>query len=248
MGSIQVFPRRPGIRLVAEGGRASPASDAPVRVREAKLEDYAAIRALQRIAAPHRPPSSLKQLESQLHVFARGQMVAICGGELVGASTALVMGWTDFLPERSRDALTGDGYLGTHDESGSTLFGLELAHEPTPRGLVAARALSQARRRLCRRMNLRRVLTPVMLEGYARLRTSLTPEAFAMRVVSGHLAHAPMRRLMAHGFQFCGVLRDYDPQDAHAAGHAALFAWINPFHAPPRPPAFEESERARECA
>jgi hypothetical protein len=248
MGSIQVFPRRPGIRLVAEGGHAAPSADAPVRVRETRLEDYAAIRALQRLAAPRRAPFSLKQLESQLHVFARGQMVAICGGELVGASTALVMGWTDFLPERSRDAITGDGYLGTHDESGSTLFGLEVAFEPTPRGLAAARVLAQARRRLCRRMNLRRVMTPVMLEGYSGLRASLTPEAFATRVVSGHLAHAPMRRAMAQGFQFCGVLRDYDPQDEDAAGHAALFAWINPFHAPPRPPAFEESERARKCA
>lgn len=248
MGSIQVFPRRPGARIAAENWRAAPfAADAPVRVREARLEDYAAMRALQRLAARD-PPFSLKQLESQLHVFPRGQMVAICNGELAGTATSLILRWDDFLAERTRDALTGDGYLGTHDDSGSTLFGAELVADPTPRGLAAARALSQGRRRLCRRLNLRRVLTPVMLEGYERMRAALTPEAFAMRVMCGDIAHAPMRRLMAHGFQFCGVLRDYGPHDAGSAGHAALFAWVNPFYAPPRPPAFEQSQRPRKCA
>jgi GNAT superfamily N-acetyltransferase len=248
MGSIEVFPRRPGIAL-HEGWRAKPlAAGAPVRVREARLEDYAAVRALQRIAAPQRSPCTLKQLESQIHVFPRGQMVAVSDGELVGTASALILRWNDFLAERTRDALTGDRFLGPHDESGLTLFGTELVVDPTPRGMAAARALSQARRRLCRRMNLKRVLTPAMLEGYGRMRAELTPEAFAMRVVCGDIMHAPMRQLMAHGFQFCGVLRDYCAEDADAAGHAALFAWINTFYAPPRPPAFEESERARKCA
>jgi len=249
MGSIELFPRRPGIRPAIDAWRGTPlASGAPVRVRETRLEDYAAVRALQRIASPHRAPFTLKQLESQLHVFARGQMVAVSDGELVGAASSLILRWNDFGAERTRDGLTGDRFLGTHDETGLTLFGAETIADPTPRGFAAARALSQARRRLCRRMNLKRVITPVMLEGYARVRATLTPEAFAMRVVCGDIAHPPMRQLMAHGFQFCGVLRDYLPEDRDSAGHAALFAWINAFYAPPRPPAFEESERARKCA
>ena len=249
MGSIQVFPRRPGVRALPDSWRALPlANDAPVRVRETRLEDYAAVRALQRVAAPQRPAFSLKQLESQIQVFPRGQMVAVSGGDLVGASCALIIRWNDFGAERTHHALTGDGFLGPHDESGLTLFGAELVADASPRGLAAARALSQARRRLCRRLNLRRVLTPVLLDGYAAVRTTVTPEAFAMRVLCGDLAHLPMRQLMAHGFQFCGVLRDYWPEDTASAGHAALFAWINPLYAPPRPPAFEESERTRKCA
>ena len=250
MGSIQAFPRRPGARaLPEEDWRALLVGDEPpVRVRETRLEDYAAVRALQRMAAPTRTPYSLKQLESQLHVFPRGQMVAVSGGELVGAATALVLRWNDFVAERTRDALTGDGFLGTHDESGLTLFGAELVAEPTPRGLAAARALLQARRKLCRRLNLRRVLAPVMLDGYGTLRITLTPEAFAMRVLCGDIAHAPMRQHIAHGFQYCGVLRDYLPGDGACAGHAALFAWLNPFYAPEGPPAFEEFQRARKCA
>ena len=250
MGSIQVFPRRPGIRALPEDSwRALPlASDAPVRVRETRLEDYAAVRALQRVAAPQRTAFSLKQLESQIHVFARGQMVAVSDGDLVGASCSLILRWNDFVAERTRDALTGDGFLGTHDESGLTLFGAEMVVDPTPRGLVAARALSHARRKLCRRLNLRRVLTPVPLEGYGAIRSSLTPEAFAMRVLCGDIVHGPMRQVMAHGFQYCGVLRDYSPGDSSSAGHAALFAWLNPLYAPPGPPASEEFQRARKCA
>ena len=247
MGSIQVFPRRPGARALPESWRTLPlAFDAPVRVREVRVEDYAALRALHRVA--QRAVFSLKQLESQLHVFARGQMIAVSDGDVVGAGCSLILRWNDFGAERTREALTGDGFLGTHDESGLTLFGAELVVDPTPRGQVAARALSQARRRLCRRLNLRRVLTPVLLDGYGAVRASLTPEAFAMRVLCGDIAHAPMRQLMAHGFQFCGVMRDYAPGEAACAGQAALFAWLNPLYAPPHPPAFEEFERSRKCA
>ena len=246
MGSIQLFPARPGARP-PESWRALGA-DTPVRVRDTRLEDYAAVRALQRIAQPQRAAFSLKQLESQIHVFPRGQMVAVSGGELAGASCSLILRWNDFGAERTRDALLGDGFLGTHDESGLTLFGAELVVDPTPRGFAAARALSQARRRLCRRLNLRRVLTPVLLEGYHAVRATLTPEGFAMRVLCGDVAHVPMRQMMAHGFHYCGVLRDYSPGDTASGGHAALFAWLNPLYAPPRPPAFEESEGTRKCA
>lgn len=250
MGSIQVFPRRPGARTAPqESWRDLPiAADAPVRVRETRLEDYAAVRALQRVAVPERHSFSLRQLESQIHVFPRGQMVAVSGGDLVGAACSLIVRWNDFGAERTHDALMGDGFLGTHDPSGLTLFGAECVVDPTPRGVAAARALGQARRKLCRRLNLRRVLLPVMLDGYGAVRACLTPEGFAMRVLCGDVLHAGMRQAMANGFQYCGVLRDYFPGDAASAGHAALFAWLNPFFAPSGPPAFEEFQRTRKCA
>jgi hypothetical protein len=53
---------------------------------------------------------------------------------------------------------------------------------------------------------------------------------------------------MSMGFQYCGILRDFVPEDVASGGHAALFAWLNPIYAPPRPPACAQSERPRKCA
>ena len=247
MGSIELFPRRPGARPIPESWRVATAGAGLVRVREARLEDFAAVRALQKIAAPHRAPCSLRQFESRLHVFGPGQLVAVREGHVVGAASALVFaGEPDATPPYRE--LTADDTFATHDAAGDTLFGAGLLVYPSYHGFAASRALFQARRKLCRRFNLRRILTAAPLEGYARFRDRLAPEAFAMRVIGGDVPDASVRFLMAHGFQFCGVLRDFWPEHAGAAGHAALFAWLNPLYAPPRPPAFAETARTRRCA
>jgi hypothetical protein len=109
------------------------------------------------------------------------------------------------------------------------------------------RALFQARRRLCRRLNLKRIIATARLPGYRAASEAITPEEYAMRVVWGDIADASMRFLMAQRFQYCGILRDYLPEDAESCGHAALLAWLNPLYAPPGPVSSAEADR-RKCA
>jgi hypothetical protein len=96
MGSVQTFPRRPGVSTIADVWRVAPLAESDsLRVRGMRLSDCAAIRALQRQAAPGVPPWTLQQLESQRHVFPEGQLVAESGGLLVGALSSLVVRWDD---------------------------------------------------------------------------------------------------------------------------------------------------------
>ena len=44
---------------------------------------------------------------------------------------------------------------------------------------------------------------------------------------------------------YCGVIRDYMPDDAGACGHAGLFVWLNPKCAPLRSDAAATAERRR---
>jgi hypothetical protein len=66
--------------------------------------------------------------------------------------------------------------------------------------------------------------------------------------VWGEIEDAGLRFALAHGYQFCGVLPGYLPEDAESQGNAALLAWLNPLHAPPQPPASIVSERRRRAA
>ena len=104
------------------------------------------------------------------------------------------------------------------------------------------------RRRACRKLNLRRLVTTERLAGYADVDPSITPGRYAMKIVWGDADDAAIRLRMTMGFQFCGVLPGFQPEDRASMGNAALFAWLNPLYAPPGPPAFEQSERARRCA
>jgi GNAT superfamily N-acetyltransferase len=253
LGSIiEVFPGRSGAgrrQRVAGAWRSTPVpgSGTP-RVRAARLEDYAAIRALQREAHPGAPACTLKQLESQRHAFPEGQLVAECDGEAVGATATLVVQWDDYALDHTWKSITGDGYFTTHDRAGRTLYGAGVFVDLARRGAGIGRALFQAQRRLCRNLNLRRIISAVRLAGYAGMKSEMSAELYAKRVIWGDLADAGLRLHMAQGFQYCGIIKDYLPEDLEAGGHAALMVWLNPLYSPAEPPAKFETERPRKCA
>ena len=219
-----------------------------MRARLARLEDYAAIRGLQRQAYPTLTPWSLKQFESQRHAFPEGQLVAECDGEVVGAAASLVVQWDDYGVDHTWKSITAEGYFTTHDASGRTLYGVEMVVDSTRRGFGVERALYQARRRLCRRLNLRRIIEAARLPGYQQAAQAMSPELYAMRVIWGDIFDPVLRFQMSQGFQYCGIIRDYLPEDFESCGHAALLVWLNPLYSPPNPTAILESMRQRKVA
>jgi hypothetical protein len=248
LGSIEVFPRKRGAGTLADVWRIAPLRGSGViKVRAARLEDYAAIRALRRLSQPDVPPWTLKQFESRRAAFPEGQLVAHCDGDVVGAASSLVVRWNDYVLDNTWKSITADGYFSTHDTQGHTLYGAETFVDISRRGFGAGRALHQARRKLCRRLNLRRIIATERLSGYHAVRDTMSAELYAQRVIWGDIDDAMLRFQLAQGYQYCGILEDYLPEDLASGGHAALFVWLNPMYAPPRPPAFE-TERPRKCA
>jgi GNAT superfamily N-acetyltransferase len=250
---IEVFPGsgsvRPRQRDAAAAWRHAPLpGSGPVRVRNAKVEDYAAIRALQRMSHAGVPGWSLKQFESHRNAFPEGQLVAVADGEVVGAASSLVVQWDDYALDHTWRSVTGDGFFTTHDTAGRTLYGAELVMDLTRRGTGIARALYQAQRKLCRKLNLRRIISAARLSGYHEVAEEMSAELYAQRVIWGDIQDASLRLQMAQGFQYCGIIRDYLPEDRESAGNAALVVWLNPLYSPAGPPANVETQRPRKCA
>ena len=124
MGSVEAFPRKPGVSTIADVWRVAPVLAAGgLRVRAMRLEDCAAIRALQRRSSPGVPPWTLQQLEGQRHAFPEGQLVAEHGGLIVGAMSSLVVQWDDYAVDHTWRSITGEGTFSTHDPHGRTLYG-----------------------------------------------------------------------------------------------------------------------------
>jgi GNAT superfamily N-acetyltransferase len=142
-------------------------------------------------------------------------------------------------------SVTGDGYFSTHDTAGRTLYGAEVVVDLARRGAGVGRVLFQAQRRLCRRLNLRRIISAVPLAGYHEFRDEMPPELYAQRVLWGDISDAALRVQMSQGFQYCGIIRNYLPDDGASDGNAALIVWLNPFYSPNEPPANVDAERRR---
>ncbi len=248
MGSIQLFPRR-GPVTIADVWRIAPLPGAgTVRVRSARVEDFAAVRALERDAHAGGQALTLRQFESRRQVFPEGQWIAECDGLIAGAGSSLIVSWERCPVDPTWHALTGDGTFLTHDPQGRTLFAFDRIADFSRRGFGVGRALHLARRALCRRLNLRRIAAALPLPGDRADAGCMPPEAYVKRAIWGELEDPVLRFHLAQGFQYCGILRDFLPADADLSGHAALLAWLNPLYAPPGPGGRVASQRARKCA
>lgn len=217
-------------------GRPQPHAGA-LRIRPTRIDDFAAIRDLQRATYPAIAPWTEEQLAAQVAAFPEGQMVAEMEGRVIGASASLVVMWDDYAVDHTWKGITGDGFFGTHEPAGRTLYGAEVVVDARRRGNGVGRALYQARRQLCQRLNLRRIIAAGRLPGYRNVKDVMSPELYAMRVVWGDIPDPVLRFQLSQGFHYCGVIHNYLPEDAPSCGHAALIVWLNPRHAPPRPAA-----------
>lgn len=88
-------------------------------------------------------------------------------------------------------------------------------------------SLYTARRRLCRELNLKRIIAAGRLPGYHRHAREMTAHSYAMRVIWGDIGDPVLRFQLRQGFQFCGVLEGYLPDDVESCGYAALIVWLN---------------------
>ena len=190
---------------------------------------------LQRLVYPDMPAYRREHLAMQLDAFPHGQFVVEGEGRIVGASSSLVVLWDDYGLDHTWKSVTGEGTFSTHNMQGRTLYGAEVCVDPTIRKRGIGHLIYQARRRLCRDMNLKRIIAAGRLPGYRKHAQEMSAELYAQKVVWGDLYDPVLRFQIGEGFQYCGVIPGYLPSDRDSLGHAALIVWLNPRYNPNKP-------------
>lgn len=208
---------------------------ADISVRNTRPEDVEQVVALQKKVYPTIPAFRPEQIENHLRVFPKGQLVAVMGARVVGTAASLVVLWDDYGLNHTWAGVTGSGSFDTHDLEGFTLYGAEVCVDPRIRGRGIGHKLYQARRRICRAMNLKRIIAGGRLPGYHRHAREMSAELYAMKVVWGDIYDPVLRFQLREGFQFCGVIPGYLPSDAESCGNATLIVWLNPLFNPKKP-------------
>jgi GNAT superfamily N-acetyltransferase len=164
----------------------------------------------------------------QLEIFPQGQIVAEINGELVGAASSLVVLWGEWKVEHTWQEITARGSFERHNSHGFTLYAAEVFVNPQMRGSGIGHALYQARKKICKTLNLKRIIACGRLPGYHRYAEKMTADLYAMKVVWGDI-HDPVLSFQLHeGFSYCGIVNGYIPEDKESQGNAALIVWLNP--------------------
>lgn len=204
--------------------------DNKLRVRRWKKTDLEGIYACQKAAYPDYPEDSLcdvRHYKMQLEAFPEGQFLAEIGGKVVGYATSLIVDLAGDDRRYSYSEITGTGTFSTHDPSGVTLFGADIAVHPGFRGQGISAKLYKRRKNLVRDFNLKRMLAYGRIPGYKDVAGKMTPHQYIDKVKNKELRDTSLSAHLSAGYAVKGVLLDY-MGDRSSLNHATLLEWENP--------------------
>ncbi len=207
-----------------------------VTTRTATWADIPALVKLNKAAYPTLAEDNIvwgtSHLKSHQRVFPQGQIVAELDGEIVGACASLIVNMgRDPLRLHTWSGITDSGFFSNHDPYADTLYGADIYVDPNVRGKGVGHALYEARRELCRKMNLRRILAGGRVVGYHKHANEMSPDEYAARVVDGELFDQVLSFQLREGFSVRGILPNY-LRDPNSLNHATLIEWLNPEYRP----------------
>ncbi|MDA0711712.1 MAG: GNAT family N-acetyltransferase [bacterium] len=140
-----------------------------VTIRRARLEDIPQIIACSQSAYADYPPNEIYDeglYEMQIKAFPDGQFVALSGSRVVGYATSLIVSLDEDEYGYSVDEISGSGTFSTHDNTGDTLYGADIAVDPDFRRRGISGMPYERRKSLLTRLNLRRMIAYGRIPGY----------------------------------------------------------------------------------
>lgn len=208
-----------------------------ITITNSRPEHFAGLEHLQRIAYPTLDPSHLLRgphFEAHLQLFPDGQFVALDGDHVVGMTSTFRTTYDFEHPDHTFDDIITGGTFSNHDPNGPWLYGADVSVLPQYRGQGVGSRLYDARRTLCRRLNLRGQIAGGMMPGYRHYRDQMSVEQYAAAVAAGELHDPTLSVQLRNGFQVRGILRNY-LHDEQLGNEATLIVWDNPDYAPDPP-------------
>jgi GNAT superfamily N-acetyltransferase len=214
-------------------------------IRNTRPEDARELVQLQARVYPAIEPWTERRVLHQIEVFGQGQVVACFGDRIVGCASSLVVRWDEWEDSHSWSEITANGTFDNHDPAGRTLYGAEVFVDPRLRGRRVGHQLYEARRTICRRLNLRRIIACGRLPGYHKYAATMPVDTYAKKVLWGDISDPVLGFQLKEGFLYCGVVENYIPQDTESGGNASLIVWLNPHYDPNRPTLLEHNGEQR---
>ncbi|WP_166422086.1 bifunctional GNAT family N-acetyltransferase/carbon-nitrogen hydrolase family protein [Paraglaciecola sp. 20A4] len=212
----------------------TPSVDDPEHILELRhltIDDYADVKELMDIVyAQVGGAWPLKNFQSQLNVFPEGQICIEDKGKVVAAAISVIIDYDKFGDKHTYDDITGDAYMSTHDPKGDVLYGIDLFVSPEYRGLRLGRRLYQARKDVCRNLNLKSIVAGGRIPNYAKHAAQMSPYEYVELVKSKDLHDPILTFQLSNGFEVKQLLKAYFPEDRASRGYATLLQWHNIYY------------------
>ncbi|GGN99725.1 GNAT family N-acetyltransferase [Saccharibacillus kuerlensis] len=202
-----------------------------LRIRSYTENDIEALIDIQRECFPPPYPSELwwnrDQLLRHMERFPAGALCAEVDGRLVGSLTTMITSFNPKHPNHNWAEMTDNGYIGTHDPNGDTLYVVDISVSPSARGLGLGKQMLQSAYELVVGLGLERLLGGGRMPSYGAVHPEVTPEQYLDDVLHGRRRDPVIGFLLHCGRTPLTVVPDY-LEDEESANHAVLMEWRNP--------------------
>ena len=198
-----------------------------IRLRRLTLEDYDNLVQMQQRCFPGMIPWGRDQIASQLERFPEGQLCIEYKGQVVASSNSLVVDYDRYEDWHDWKRVSDAGYIRNHTHEGDTLYGIEIMVDPGFRGMHLARRLYNARKDLCRELNLARIVIGGRIPGFGSQPPEMTAREYVEKVIERGLYDPVLTTQVANGFVLKELIPDYFPSDAASRGYATHLEWTN---------------------
>jgi len=214
-------------------------SDVKLKLRSLKSADYDDIkRMMDHIYHGMGGGLPSTKFQAILKTFPEGQICIEDNGRVVATALAVVVDYDQFGDKHTYKEITGNVYLTTHDPNGDVLYGVDVFVDPEYRNMRLGRRLYEARKELCKNLNLRAIVAGGRIPNYNNHADTMTPQAYIEAVRRKELYDPILSFQLANDFEVKRVLKGYLPEDQASLGYATLLEWSNIYYEPKNPKLF----------
>jgi class 3 adenylate cyclase/ribosomal protein S18 acetylase RimI-like enzyme len=202
-----------------------------LRLRNLRLSDYEDVaRIMDQVYSDIGGAWTRKQFAAQINRFPEGQICIEDNGQVIAAAISMIVNYDRFGDRHTYQDITSNGYLTNHDPNGDVLYGVDVFVDPSHRDMRLGRRLYDARKELCRSLNLRAIVAGGRIPGYRRHVDEMTPEEY-IELVKRRELHDPILSFqLANDFHVRRVITGYMPEDDKSRAYATLVQWDNIFY------------------
>lgn len=182
-------------------------------------------------------------LNGLLTSFPEGQICIEDGEELVAIALTLKADYQKFSNPHTYDDLIGARQSILHNPEGDALYGLDLIVHRDYRGYRLGRRLYEARKDLCRSLNLRAILAGGRIPNYHEHSDEMKASEYIEKVKRREIYDPILSFQLSNEFQVKRLLGKYLPEDTKSEGYATLLEWNNYLYEPEH--SFVESRKTQ---
>ncbi len=202
-----------------------------LNLRTMRTSDYESLVEMEARCFPGMACWESDQFGSQIERFPDGQFCVEYEGRVIASASSLIVDFEQHKDWHDWKAISDSGYIRNHDDAGDTLYGIEMMVHPDFRGLKLSRRLYEARKRLARQRNLRRIIVAGRIPGYGAHAQEMTASEYVDNVVSKKLYDQVLTSQISNGFSLRSLIPAYLPVDTDSKGYATFLEWVNLDHA-----------------